>query len=883
MKKITQFLTIAVVLLCTTVAFSQSTVKGKVMDSDMNAPLPGANVVEKGTTNGTTTDFDGNFTLTTKSNSGVIVITYVGFGSKSIAFNGNQDLGTIKLLSDNTLDEVVIIGSGVIDLAEGRQTPIAVSTIKAKEIQEKIGTSDITATLVNTPSVYVAGQAGGFGDSRIAVRGFGQDNTAFLLNGQPINGMEDGLMYWSNWSGMADIANAIQIQRGLGSSKLAISSVGGTVNFVTKATDKRQGGFLQTGIANDDYFKTTLGYSTGMLENGWGVTAMLTHWQGDGYNDGTFGQGQNYFVSVGYKANDNHNFNFLITGAPQWHDQNFTKSISDYLANGRRFNNNWGTLNGEYMTERRNFYHKPVANLNWDWNINDNSSLSTVLYASWGRGGGTGNYGRSSARIRTADGQIDYDAIAQNNSNVPGGDGNFGNSTAYLIRSSMNLHSWYGLVSNFETKLSEKVTLNAGADLRTYYGTHFRQVENFLGLNSWTESRRLRDNTHQTTGSDVFNTVTESFAANPWTATFNTMAEDQRIDYDNSERISYGGLFAQLEYATDNLTAFFQGAVSSQSHQRFDRYDYLPQFEDSEKVNNTGYNVKAGAAYLINDDNKFYVNAGYYSRQPYHDNIYLNFTNEINPLTQNEKILGLEAGYSFKSQYFTANLNAYRTSWKDRVTTNSRILSSDQVIGGTTVLAGTQVFTTNEGVEQLHTGLELDVVAKPFEGFDVKGFVSVGNWEYKGDVFTTQRDEDRNVLERVGEDVDGGKVGDAAQFTAGAGFVYRVCEAFSFDADWRAYDKLYSNVSARKENLELPAYDLVDFGMSYKMLLGKDKSNSLNFRVNINNLFDEVYLSELRSANVANPGDTTYNGINVSNQGYFGLGRTWNLNVRYNF
>ncbi len=883
MKKITQFLTIAVVLLCTTVAFSQSTVKGKVMDSDMNAPLPGANVVEKGTTNGTTTDFDGNFTLTTKSNSGVIVITYVGFGSKSIAFNGNQDLGTIKLLSDNTLDEVVIIGSGVIDLAEGRQTPIAVSTIKAKEIQEKIGTSDITATLVNTPSVYVAGQAGGFGDSRIAVRGFGQDNTAFLLNGQPINGMEDGLMYWSNWSGMADIANAIQIQRGLGSSKLAISSVGGTVNFVTKATDKRQGGFLQTGIANDDYFKTTLGYSTGMLENGWGVTAMLTHWQGDGYNDGTFGQGQNYFVSVGYKANDNHNFNFLITGAPQWHDQNFTKSISDYLANGRRFNNNWGTLNGEYMTERRNFYHKPVANLNWDWNINDNSSLSTVLYASWGRGGGTGNYGRSSARIRTADGQIDYDAIAQNNSNVPGGDGNFGNSTAYLIRSSMNLHSWYGLVSNFETKLSEKVTLNAGADLRTYYGTHFRQVENFLGLNSWTESRRLRDNTHQTTGSDVFNTVTESFAANPWTATFNTMAEDQRIDYDNSERISYGGLFAQLEYATDNLTAFFQGAVSSQSHQRFDRYDYLPQFEDSEKVNNTGYNVKAGAAYLINDDNKFYVNAGYYSRQPYHDNIYLNFTNEINPLTQNEKILGLEAGYSFKSQYFTANLNAYRTSWKDRVTTNSRILSSDQVIGGTTVLAGTQVFTTNEGVEQLHTGLELDVVAKPFEGFDVKGFVSVGNWEYKGDVFTTQRDEDRNVLERVGEDVDGGKVGDAAQFTAGAGFVYRVCETFSFDADWRTYDKLYSNVSARKENLELPAYDLVDFGMSYKMLLGKDKSNSLNFRVNINNLFDEVYLSELRSANVANPGDTTYNGINVSNQGYFGLGRTWNLNVRYNF
>ena len=62
-----------------------------------------------------------------------------------------------------------------------------------------------------------------------------------MLNGQPINGMEDGKMYWSNWSGMNDIANVVQIQRGLGASKLAISSVGGTVNFVMRSTTKSQG------------------------------------------------------------------------------------------------------------------------------------------------------------------------------------------------------------------------------------------------------------------------------------------------------------------------------------------------------------------------------------------------------------------------------------------------------------------------------------------------------------------------------------------------------------------------------------------------------------------------------------------------------------------
>ena len=117
-----------------------------------------------------------------------------------------------------------------------------------------------------------------------------------------------------------------------------------------------------------------------------------------------FGEGQTYFISVGYRPSDSHNFNFLITGAPQFHDQNFTKPISDYLEYGMRYNNNWGTYNGQYLTERRNFYHKPVANLNWDWTIDDTSSLSTVLYASWGNGGGTGDRGN---RIRTEDGYID--------------------------------------------------------------------------------------------------------------------------------------------------------------------------------------------------------------------------------------------------------------------------------------------------------------------------------------------------------------------------------------------------------------------------------------------------------------------------------------------
>src|SRR5690606_36829424 len=109
---------------------------------------------------------------------------------------GTNDLGTIVLNADNSqnLGEVVVVGRGVIDIAD-RKTPIAASTITPLEIQEKgVGNVEFPQVMKNTPSVYVADQAGGFGASKMYVRGFDQSNTAFLLNGQPINGMEDGNM-----------------------------------------------------------------------------------------------------------------------------------------------------------------------------------------------------------------------------------------------------------------------------------------------------------------------------------------------------------------------------------------------------------------------------------------------------------------------------------------------------------------------------------------------------------------------------------------------------------------------------------------------------------------------------------------------------------------
>ena len=147
-----------------------------------------------------------------------ILASSFGFSQTDAATEVSTDT-----ILDVNLDEIVVT-SGVIDIAEVRKTPIALSTISAQDVLLKVGNLEFPEVMARTPGVYATKQGGGYGDSRISLRGFDQTNTSFLINGQPVNDMENGRLYWSNWQGLTDITSGIQIQRGLGASKLAVPS-----------------------------------------------------------------------------------------------------------------------------------------------------------------------------------------------------------------------------------------------------------------------------------------------------------------------------------------------------------------------------------------------------------------------------------------------------------------------------------------------------------------------------------------------------------------------------------------------------------------------------------------------------------------------------------
>ncbi len=865
MKKITL---LVVMLFAMTSAIFAQTLTGTVNAED--GPLPGANIIVKGTETGTQTDFDGKFSLNVTAGSGTLVISFVGYANQEVAYTvaagETKDLGTITLLSDNTLDEVVVVGRGVIDLDQTRATPIAVSTVRAAEIQSKsAGNVEFTETMKNIPSVYVSDQAGGFGDSQIFLRGFDQVNTAFLLNGQPINSQEDGRMFWSNWAGMADVANAVQVQRGLGASKLAISSVGGTVNIVSKSTERQQGGFARFMMGNDSYAKATVSYDTGLSDSGWSFSVLLDHWQAHRkFSVGTAGQGQNYLLSVGYKPSEAHTFNFLITGAPQWHDQNFSESLDFYRQYGNKANDNSGFLNGERYTERRNYYHKPVANLNWDFDISEGLDLSTVLYASWGRGGGTGNLGRG--RVRNEDigitgpteREIAWDQIVENNQAL--GIGNFGNS--YIRRASVNNHNWYGLLSSLNIETSDNWNFNVGFDGRLYRGDHFRQVNDLLGLDGF------NDNFRTDRPSDY--TFTEEFEADPWAALFDSADEANRTQYDYSENINYLGGFGQAEYVGDKFSAFAQGALSTQSFQREGRFvgtgDGLGK---SEKLNKTGYNIKGGASYTLVENHKVFANAGFFSRQPFLDNIFADIRNSntiVEPEVDNEEITSIEGGYRFQAGKIRINIDVYWTEWANRFL---QFNGPEQTNGDFTTYRLTNV-------TQVHRGIEGDFEYRPSGGrWSLRGYISHGNWEYDGDTpFTLQNDQTATIIETGTIVLTGTKVGNAPQTSFGAGSFVKILDNLSVDADYNVYTRLWGFVDPedvaqsaldgevyQAENLG--SNDILDMGVTYRFNLGDQR---ITFRGNVKNVFNRQLVTQL--------GPFGYR---------LGIGRTFNASLRYNF
>jgi outer membrane cobalamin receptor len=420
---------------------AQATITGSVTSED-GAALAGANVIVEGTSLGAAADAGGNYSIDGVSAGNVTVTaSFVGYESSSSSVSVPAS-GSVTVNFSLSSGAIELSGLEVLSSRSSASAPVAYTDIKKEEMELRLGSRDIPLVLNTTPSVYATEQGGGAGDARINIRGFDQRNFAVMINGVPVNDMENGWVYWSNWDGVGDATSSIQVQRGMSAVNLAVPSIGGTVNIVTDPSALDFGAKFKQEVGSYGFLKTTASFNSGKM-GPLAFSGAVVKKTGEGYRKGTFTDAYAYYLASSFQLNKNNKFEIYAVGAPQRHghalykqniavydtdlakELGYADSVIAYFEDnnssgnsGRDYNQNYSPIpdslqsndskqyfemysindgvdrySKEYIMERENFFHKPQVNFNWYSKLNDNIDLSTVFYWSGGKGGGTGTYG----------------------------------------------------------------------------------------------------------------------------------------------------------------------------------------------------------------------------------------------------------------------------------------------------------------------------------------------------------------------------------------------------------------------------------------------------------------------------------------------------------
>ena len=878
-------------------------------------PLVGANVVIEGTDLGGVTDENGNFLIDVPAGDLDITASFIGYKPQTLSVKVEEEVASVNFVLE--LDALILTDIEVLASRADKSTPVAYTNVSKEEMEIRLGSQDIPMILNTTPSVYATQQGGGAGDARINVRGFNQRNVAVMINGVPQNDMENGWVYWSNWDGVGDATSSIQMQRGLSAVNLATPSIGGTMNIITDPAAMEKGGKFKQEVGEAGFLKTTLNYNTGLINDKLALSGTIVRKTGDGLINGTWTDAWAYYVGGSYAVNKDNRFELYAIGAPQRHGQNLYKqniatysqdlagSIDEYDTDafaegnkfeteaGRFFNQNVADVSSDYkgqqywymygarttdrynpnfLNERENFFHKPLVNLNHFLTINDKTRLSSVLYWSGGSGGGTGTYG-SVSRKPAVEGEPwyasspwtwDWDAeISQNSDNIDSDWSDTENRSTGILRNSINRQNTIGLISKLNYDVSEELEVQVGIDWRTAGIEHAREVRDLLGGDYYVDY--ADDNAPD--GKKV--------------------GLGDIIAYHNETTVDWIGGFVQGNYTTEKLNLYGMGGVSSIGYSYNDHFAVDFETVSSDPI--TTFQVKGGASYNLDDRLSAFVNSGYVQKPPILDNV-IDYDGNVSTNPDNEKFTSFEVGGEYRSELVAIKGSYYNTKWNDRNLTKS--VETGQGDSGDTDI----IYLT--GVNQSHSGFEIESKVALHEMVELDFVVSIGDWFFDGDAngdYTSMEyNEDGQVIGTTSTEyqyaLNNLKVGDMPQTSYVGGLTLKPVDGLRVQGLYRWYDNHYADWSPDSREVEgdadraqvwkTPSYGKLDLHASYKLpeIAGLD----LTLNAHLFNALDEVYVQDATDNSKYNGyGDKLHLAHNA--EVFLGTPRSFNLGLSVNF
>ena len=909
---------------------------GTVTDVSTGNPIAGANVIVDDSELGAAADEEGKFTIENIEKGASVTASAIGFDDLTMFVDSNE-LNFELTPSAVQMSELEVLASRA-----GEKTAVAYTDVTKEEIALRLGSQDIPLAMNLVPSVYATNQGGGAGDARINVRGFNQRNVAVMINGIPVNDMENGWVFWSNWDGVADVTSSIQMQKGLSAQNLATPSIGGSMNIVTDAAALERGGSFKQEVGAWGFLKSTISYNTGLLmDDKLALSAALVRKTGDGYYTGTWTDAWAYFFGATYNLNEKHRFQFYALGAPQRHGQNlyrlniasldrkFAESLDDYNADiseipecGRDCSGTGSSVSDEaaallgdqqwqmyteytgkrheenLINERENFFHKPQVALNHYFDINDKMSLISSAYWSGGMGGGTGTYGSLEWDYSNVQRVVNYDATIFENDSLGASSG--------ILRNSNNRQTTVGLLSKLNYDVSSDLKAQVGLDYRTARIYHVKTIRDLLG-----------GDYYMTSDSEFDSDNGQGGLGDP-------------IDYNFTNYVNWLGLFGQVEYSMNALKTYAMAGMTTVKYTHWNHfkdarnYDYsyvqAKDASDLEFVEGLGdatgghandlyieadpittFQVKGGVLYELGnalsfmnaipvvgkvyDDADVWFNFGLIDKAPIFDQVIQDWDAKMASDPKNEKFTAFEFGLNARSNdgLLAGKLNVYNTAWNDRIAT--KYVQNDE---------GDDDIIYLTGINQNHFGIETEFAAQINEMFKLDIGIGYGKWEFTDDATGTYRDSDGTdaSYNYALKDLP---TGDMPQTSLNIGLSASPVEGSAVQLTYRWYDRFYSDWSAtsrefsdgespdRKLPWITPSYGIVDLNASYDIPMDYNGITA-SVVLNVRNLLDEVYIQDATDNSRYNAvpfrvNSHTANAAEV----YLGMPTSYNLGLKINF
>ncbi|MBK6364207.1 MAG: TonB-dependent receptor [Saprospiraceae bacterium] len=814
---------------------------GQLLSEENNSPIIGVKVFLENNNKEVITNAGGNFRFVDLEKGNYKVKAFINGKVVEVGMadinNADTNLGTITVKTS-------------VDVSKSND----LSIIDFSDLAGNESENDNYSGLLNA-SQDIIGNAAAFNLSfaRFRMRGYTNEDSDLMINGMPMNDLDDGRILWNAWAGLNDVFRVQTDIMNLQANEFGFGGIGGIRMIDLRASDQRKQKKAVYTASNRTYqHRVMYTQSTGMQKNGWAFSFSGSIRYGEtGYIKGTNMLGASYFVSVDKKIGNKHLLNALFFGAPlrRGRSSGAVQEMYDIL-NDNFYNPNWGYQNGEVRNSREYITNQPVAMIRHDFSINRKFKLSTTVGYQFGTFGSTRldwydapdprpDYYRKLPSYYKSDPfykdlltnqfvndvntrQINWDQLYDANStrfysfqNANGIPGNTvsGKFAAYILEQEHFDSEKKTLNSIFTFVPNRKFTLNGGIQYINDITHNYREIEDLLGAEFYIDLDRFS---------------TQDFPDNP-EALQNDLnrpnrivKEGDRLGHDYDINLTKASAWLQGQIQTKRVDYFVAVQLSHTSFFRegFTKNGRFPDnsFGKSEVHSFLNYGVKGGATLKIDGNNYLSVRATQKTRAPFSRQAYLSprIKDAVVEGLENEEIFSADISYELRYSRLKGRVSAYYSTFKNQISND--VFYHDDLT--------TFVNYAMTGIDKLHAGVEMGVEYQisPMFTFMVMG--NVGEYFYTSrPLVTINRDNSSEVLVKNREVfLENYFVGGLPQKAAVVGLDIFLKDYWRVDLNVNAFADTYLDPNPDRRTSEgVDLVDPVNNAELYRTIVGQEK------------------------------------------------------------